>query len=71
MLAALAVQASMPFAALIVTDAETRWRGPFAAAYLAALAALGLVAVGPEALSAFVVSSGAAYCDECVAAAMY
>jgi hypothetical protein len=67
MLSALAVQASMPFAALIVTDDATPWRGPFAAAYVLALGVLACVAAGPENLAWYAGHVAAHYADGYVA----
>ncbi len=53
-LAGLAVQCSVPFALSILLDEGARWRGPFAAFYVASLVGLGFYAAGPENLAAFV-----------------
>ncbi len=52
-LAALAVQASLPFASLLMLDDTCRWRAPFAAGYLGVLGLIGALSVDPAFLAAY------------------
>lgn len=61
---ALAIQASLPFASLLMLDDTCRWRDRFAAGYMAALGLIALLSVDPALLAAYAASVGE--CMECM-----